>query len=88
MTFQSPFVRTLVALGAVAALAACENMTERERGTATGAGIGAILGGAIGSHSGNMGKGAAIGAVGGAIAGNLWSKHMEEKRAAMEKATQ
>jgi len=76
--------RRLVALGALCALAACQNMTEREQGTATGAGIGA----AIGSNSGNAGKGAAIGAVGGAIAGNLWSKHMEEKRQAMEKATQ
>jgi len=88
MTFHSPTVRTLVAIAAVAALAACENMTEREKGTATGAGIGAILGAAIGSNSGNAGKGAAIGAVGGAVAGNLWSKHMEDKRKAMEQAAQ
>ena len=66
-------VRALLTLGALAALAACQNMTEREKGTATGAGIGAILGAAIGSNSGNAGKGAAIGAVGGAVAGNLWS---------------
>jgi len=78
----------LAALGAACALAACQNMTEREQGTATGAGIGAILGAVIGSNSGNAGKGAAIGAIGGAVAGNLWSKHMEEKRQAMEKATQ
>ena len=84
----SPALRRLVALGALCALAACQNMTEREQGTATGAGIGAILGAAIGSNSGNAGKGAAIGAIGGAVAGNLWSKHMEEKRQAMEKATQ
>jgi len=88
MTNYNPFVRTLVAVSTLAALAACENMTAREQGTATGAGIGAILGAAIGSSSGNAGKGAAIGAVGGAVAGNLWSKHMEEKRAALEKATQ
>lgn len=88
MTNYNPFVRTLVAVSTLAALAACENMTAREQGTATGAGIGAILGAAIGSGSGNAGKGAAIGAVGGAVAGNLWSKHMEEKRAALEKATQ
>jgi outer membrane protein OmpA-like peptidoglycan-associated protein len=80
--------RNMVALGAVFALAACQSMTEREQGTATGAGIGAILGAVIGSNSGNAGKGAAIGAVGGAVAGNLWSKHMEEKRKAMEQATQ
>jgi len=88
MTQTKQSVRTLVALGAVAALAACSNMSEREKGTATGAGIGAILGAAIGSNSGNAGKGAAIGAVGGAVAGNLWSKHMEDKRKAMEQATQ
>jgi len=89
MTFHNlSTVRTLVALAAVAALAACENMSEREKGTATGAGIGAILGAAIGSNSGNAGKGAAIGAVGGAVAGNLWSKHMEDKRKAMEQASQ
>jgi len=62
----SPALRRLVALGALCALAACQNMTEREQGTATGAGIGA----AIGSNSGNAGKGAAIGAVGGAIGGD------------------
>jgi len=88
MTTHSRFVRTLVALGVVTALAACQNMTEREKGTATGAGIGAILGAAIGSNSNNAGKGAVIGAAAGAVAGNLWSKHMEEKRQAMEKATQ
>ncbi|HEU5293799.1 MAG TPA: OmpA family protein [Burkholderiaceae bacterium] len=88
MTTHSPFVRSLVALGVVTALAACQNMTEREKGTATGAGIGAILGAAIGSNSNNAGKGAVIGAAAGAVAGNLWSKHMEEKRQAMEKATQ
>jgi outer membrane protein OmpA-like peptidoglycan-associated protein len=88
MAFSSPLIRTLIALAAAATLAACQNMTEREQGTATGAGIGAILGAVIGSNSGNAGKGALIGAAGGAVAGNLWSKHMEEKRAAMEKATQ
>ena len=88
MTYHSPIIRTLISLAALTALVACENMTEREKGTATGAGIGAILGAAIGSNSGNAGKGAAIGAVGGAVAGNLWSKHMEDKRKAMEQATQ
>jgi len=89
MTRQTRFVQTLLALGTVTALAACQSpMTEREKGTATGAGIGAILGAAIGMNSGNAGKGAVIGAAAGAVAGNLWSKHMEEKRQAMEKATQ
>jgi outer membrane protein OmpA-like peptidoglycan-associated protein len=81
--------RALLALAATAMLAAgCESMSEREKGTVTGAGIGAILGAAIGSNSDNAGKGAAIGAVGGAVVGNLWSKRMEDKRKAMEKATE
>ncbi len=81
--------RALLALTATALLATgCESMSEREKGTVTGAGIGAILGAAIGSNSDNAGKGAAIGAVGGAVVGNLWSKRMEDKRKAMEKATE
>jgi outer membrane protein OmpA-like peptidoglycan-associated protein len=81
--------RALLALAAAALFATgCQNMSEREKGTATGAGIGALLGAAIGSGSGNAGKGAVIGAAGGAVVGNLWSKHMEDKRKAMEKATE
>jgi len=71
-------------------LSGCENMGARERGTAQGAGIGALAGAAIGAMSGggkNAGKGAVIGAVAGAIGGNLWSKHMEDQRRAMERAT-
>ncbi|MCG3188661.1 MAG: putative lipoprotein YiaD [Burkholderiaceae bacterium] len=85
---RNSMLRTALALGAACALTACQSMTAREQGTATGAGIGAIFGAIIGSNSGNAGKGAVIGAVGGAVAGNLWSKHMEEKRQAMEKATE
>jgi outer membrane protein OmpA-like peptidoglycan-associated protein len=70
-------------------LGGCENMSERQKGTAAGAGIGAAAGAVIASATGGKaGPGAAAGAVVGAVAGNLWSKHMEEKRAAMEKATQ
>lgn len=82
---------TLVAAatGLAMLLAGCENMGARERGTAQGAGIGAVAGAAIGAMTGgkNTVKGAAIGAAAGAIAGNLWSKHMEEQRRAMEQAT-
>jgi outer membrane protein OmpA-like peptidoglycan-associated protein len=81
-------LRTVIALAAAAMLAtACQNMTEREKGTATGAGVGAILGAAIGANSNNAGKGAVIGGAVGAVAGNLWSKRMEDKRKAMEQAT-
>jgi outer membrane protein OmpA-like peptidoglycan-associated protein len=70
------------------ALAGCENMGERERGTAVGAGIGAAAGAVLGSATGNQaGSSAVVGGAIGAIAGNLWSKRMEDKRKAMEQAT-
>ena len=73
---------------AVALLASCESMSERQKGTAVGAGGGAVAGAAIGSATGHSaGKGAVIGGAIGAVAGNLWSKRMEDKRAAMQKAT-
>ncbi|MFT7721793.1 MAG: OmpA family protein [Roseateles sp.] len=80
----------LVALIATAVFAAgCASMSERERGTAQGAGIGAVAGAVIGSATGGKaGKSAAIGGAVGAIAGNLWSKHMEEKREALARASQ
>lgn len=63
-------------------------MGERERGTATGAGIGAAAGAILGSATGgNAGSSAVIGGALGAIAGNLWSKRQEERRTAMEQAT-
>jgi outer membrane protein OmpA-like peptidoglycan-associated protein len=82
--------RTLIAWAVAATMVAgCKNMTPREEGTAKGAGLGALAGAAIGSATGHSaGKGALIGGVVGAVAGNLWSKRMEEKRAAMERATQ
>ena len=82
-------LRLSAILAAALAAAGCANMSERERGTATGAAVGAIAGAAIGSATGgHAGKSAVIGGAVGAVAGNLWSKRMEDKRAAMEKATQ
>ena len=78
-------------LAAGLALAGCANMSEREQGTAKGAGIGAAAGAVLGAVTGNSGsaaKGAVIGGAIGAIGGNLWSKRMEDKRRAMEQATQ
>jgi len=79
----------VLALAAVAlALAGCETMSEREKGTAQGAAIGALAGAVLSSATGGKaGTGAVAGAAVGAIAGNLWSKRMEEKRVAMEQAT-
>jgi outer membrane protein OmpA-like peptidoglycan-associated protein len=69
-------------------LAACENMSERQKGTAQGAAIGAVAGAVLSSATGGKaGTGAVVGGAVGAVAGNLWSKRMEDKRAAMEKAT-
>jgi outer membrane protein OmpA-like peptidoglycan-associated protein len=68
--------------------AGCANMSERERGTATGAGIGAAAGAVLGSATGGRaGSSAVIGGALGAIAGNLWSKRQEDRRVAMEQAT-
>jgi outer membrane protein OmpA-like peptidoglycan-associated protein len=69
-------------------LAACENMSERQQGTAKGAAVGAVGGAIIGSATGGKaGTGAVVGGVVGAVAGNLWSKRMEDKKRAMEQAT-
>lgn len=77
--------RSLVfTLSAVAVLATgCANMTETQRSAAIGAGVGALAGAAIGGDT----KGAAIGAGVGALGGYVWSKQMQDKKAAMEKAT-
>lgn len=85
-----PNARTAaIAVAAVAALlAGCENMSERQKGTATGAGVGAVAGAVLSSATGGKaGTGAVIGGALGAIAGNLWSKRMEDRRVAMEQAT-
>jgi len=69
-------------------------MSETQRDTGTGAAIGAIAGGLLGvaTAGGNKGKsaatGAAIGAALGAGGGYLWSRHMQDQKAAMEQATQ
>jgi outer membrane protein OmpA-like peptidoglycan-associated protein len=77
-----------IAASAALLLSACANMSEREQGTAKGAAIGAAAGAVLGSATGGKaGSGALIGGALGAVAGNLWSKRMEDKRAAMEKAT-
>ncbi|WP_298831038.1 OmpA family protein [uncultured Piscinibacter sp.] len=80
---------TLSLVAVAVLLAGCENMSERQKGTATGAAIGAVVGGVLSSATGGKaGTGAVVGGAVGAVAGNLWSKRMEEKRAAMEQATQ
>ena len=60
------------------------NMTPGARNTAVGAGVGALAGAAIGGNT----RGAAIGGLLGAAGGYVWSQHMADKKAAMERATQ
>ncbi|UCV28179.1 OmpA family protein [Ferribacterium limneticum] len=75
-------------------LSGCANMDETQRTTATGAAVGAVAGALLGTVTagGNKGKsaatGAAVGAALGAGGGYLWSRHMQEQKAAMEQATQ
>ena len=84
----------LAALFLASQLAACANMDETQRTTATGAAVGAVAGALLGgvTAGGNKTKsaatGAAIGAALGAGGGYLWSRHMQEQKAAMEQATQ
>ena len=78
-------------LAATLVLQGCANseMGARERGGLTGAAIGAIGGAIISSSTGGKaGTGAVVGGLAGAVAGNLWSKHMQDKQKALEKATQ
>ena len=80
-----------VTLAAATALlcTACADMSDTQRRTAAGAGIGAAAGAVVGSVTGhNAGKGALIGGALGAVAGNVWSRNMEEKKRAMERATE
>lgn len=87
--FSHRRARTAIVLAGAIALAGCETMSERERGTAQGAAIGAVAGAVIGKATGGKaGTGAVAGAAVGAVAGNLWSKRMEDKQRAMERATQ
>ena len=80
--------RWAVAAAAVLALGACDTMSPREQGTAKGAAIGAVAGAVLGSATGgSAGRSAVVGGALGAVAGNLWSKRMEDKRAALERAT-
>lgn len=87
---KSVLTLTVIAFAA-SSLVGCANMTETQSDTAKGAGIGAIAGAVIGGVTGGSrgaATGAAIGAAVGAGGGYLWSKNMQEQRAAMEQATQ
>lgn len=64
-------------------LSGCANMTETQRNAAIGAGLGSLAGVALGDSKGAAVVGAGVGALGGYV----WTKHMADKKAAMESAT-
>ncbi len=83
--------KTIISLSVIvlgfSGLSGCANMSETQQTTGTGAAIGAVAGALLGGGN-NRVTGAAIGAAVGAGGGYLWSKHMEDQKVAMEKATQ
>jgi outer membrane protein OmpA-like peptidoglycan-associated protein len=82
------------ACSAALLISGCAGMDQTQSDTAKGAGIGAIAGAVLGNVTagGNKSRststGAIIGAAAGAAGGYLWSKKMQEQKAAMEQATQ
>ena len=84
---RAPVLVSALALAALL-ISGCSSMSERERGTAGGAGIGAVAGAVIGSATGGKaGSGAVVGGALGAVLGNVWSKRQEERRIKLEQAT-
>ena len=89
LTSSRPLVLALCLSSAALVLGGCANMSERQKGTATGAAAGAAVGAVLGKITGGKaGTGAVVGGAVGAVAGNIWSKKMEDKQRAMEQATQ
>ena len=78
--------RTLVLTLSAAALllGGCADMSKTQRDASIGAGVGAVAGAVLGGGT----KGAVIGGALGAAGGYVWSKHMADKKVAMERATQ
>ena len=64
-------------------LTGCASPSQEQKGAGTGAVIGAVAGQILGRDS----KSTAIGAGLGALGGYIWSKQMEDKKRAMERAT-
>ncbi len=87
MIYQQIPARFLLTAASVAVLllggCADMNLSKNQRDAAIGAGVGAVAGAVIGDT-----KGAVIGGALGAAGGYVWSKHMADKKAAMERATQ
>jgi len=81
---QSKGRSLVIAMSAAAmAVAGCADMSQTQKGTAVGAGVGALAGAAIGGNT----RSAAVGGLLGAAGGYVWSRHMQDKKVAMERAT-
>lgn len=90
-TQPHPRIVGLAGLSLALALSGCANMNETQQDTAKGAAIGAAAGAVLGALTGgskSATQGAVIGAGAGALGGYIWSKKMQDQKAAMEKATQ
>ena len=85
MNNNTPRSRLLAITALAFGLAGCAGMNDpyAQRHTAIGAGIGAVAGALLGGDV----TGALIGAGVGGAGGYVWSKHMEDRRVAMEHAT-
>lgn len=90
LKYINPARATITAAAAAALLlSGCADMnmggmSKTTRDSAIGAGVGAVAGAAIGGGA----KGAVIGGALGGAGGYIWSKHMADKKAAMERAAQ
>jgi len=83
MNNLSSKARIVIGASAIALLTTgCANISETQKGSGIGAGVGAVAGALIGGE-----KGALLGAAVGGAGGYIWSRHMQDKKAAMEQAT-
>ena len=71
----------IVMLAATLGAAGCTEMTPKQQGTVTGAGIGAVAGAGIVSLAGGSAwTGAAVGMVAGGVAGHIHGSDVEEQQ--------
>lgn len=79
------YLKILVVLVLVIAMVGCASMSNRQKGTAIGAGSGAVIGGVIGDASGNTALGAIIGAAVGGAAGAYIGNYMDKQAEKIER---
>jgi outer membrane protein OmpA-like peptidoglycan-associated protein len=80
----------MTTLAAAMALSGCANMDQTQRDSSKGALLGALGGAVLGAATGGSRgatTGAVLGGAAGAAGGYIWSRKMQEQKAAMEAAT-